>query len=129
MGDLGCTGWGSEKGAIGGESMERKWNSSEDFILLNGVLDSLCCRYHVKQVVIYDNLVCIGRRGKRVKKEIAPSDPSLSWLSISWALLVFHHVPRPSMMLFSNKNNKTQLVQAQTFFCRKIFPISEKAAS
>ena len=56
------------------------------------------------------------KEGKRVKKEIAPSHPTLSWLSISWALLVFHHchhVPRPSMMLFFNKNNKTQLVQAQ----------------
>ena len=67
MGDLGCMGWGSEKGAIGGESMERKWNSSEEFILLNGVLDSLCCRYHVKQVVTYDNLVCIERKEKGSK--------------------------------------------------------------
>ena len=68
MGDLGCMGWGSEKGAIGGESMERKWNSSEEFILLNGVLDSLCCRYHAKQVVTYDNLVCIERKEKGSKR-------------------------------------------------------------
>ena len=126
-------GWGSAKGAIGGESMERKWNSSEDFILLNGVLDSLCCRYHVKQVVIYDNLVCIGRV-KRVKKGDSSLSPHpLLVIDFLGALSIPPLPPRPTPFydaLFQQKQQNTASPSAKKYlrFCRKFFPISEKAA-
>ena len=107
---MGSRGWGWEKGAIGGESMERKENSSGDFILLNEVLDSLCCRYHVKQVVIFDNLVCIGRV-KRVKKgDSSPSPHPLLVIDFFGALSIPPLPPRPTPFyeaLFQQKQQNT----------------------
>ena len=117
-------GWGSAKGAIGGESLERKWNSSRDFIFFNEVLDSLCCRYHVKQVVIYDNLVCIGRVKRKKKRDSSLWPHPLLVIDFLGALSIPPLPPRPTRFyddLFQQKQQNTASPSAN-FFLPQNFP-------